>query len=111
LLPLLPLLQICCVDDRHQPTGGWLRCVLLVCTVSIPCNCVVSLRSLSAAAAAAVAVALLRSLGENPSLKTYLDSGWEASWELCIGAPSAETFWTGIACLDPFDRPGVVEKM
>jgi hypothetical protein len=59
----------------------------------------------------AAAVALLRSLSENPGMKTSLSSGWEATWELCVGAPSSETFWTGIECLDYVNKPGVVGQM
>lgn len=56
-------------------------------------------------------VALLRAVAENPRMKELLGSGWESTFELCNGAPSGETFWTGVECLDPYNRPGVVSKM
>lgn len=57
--------------------------------------------------------ALLRAAQEN---KAFLDtnlisSGWQESWELCVGEASSETFWTGIDCLDPINQPGVVQNM
>lgn len=59
----------------------------------------------------AVPAALLRAAQQNPRMKEFLSSGWEASWELCVGVPTSETFWTGVECLDPINKPGVVRRM
>lgn len=57
----------------------------------------------------------MRSLTENPKLAggadSPLGSGWTAETELCNGPASQETFWTGIGCVDPIRRPGVVSRI
>lgn len=44
-------------------------------------------------------------------MKDLFNSGWTQEAELCNGAPTAEAYWTGVECLDPIARPGVVGKM
>lgn len=55
--------------------------------------------------------ALLRSLQENPKMKEYLVFGWGAEFELCSGPQSIETLWTGVECVDPEKKPGIVSKL
>jgi hypothetical protein len=31
--------------------------------------------------------------------------------ELCIGSQTAVTPWTGVVCLDPINKPGIVDRL
>jgi hypothetical protein len=72
--------------------------VLLQCCLGCPCH-------------SSFVAALLASVSENPKIKDFVSYGWSEDFDLCNGPQSAETFWTGIECLDPILRPGVISKM
>lgn len=52
--------------------------------------------------------ALFRVLQENPNIASVVNVGWNAQTPLCVGPPTFDAFWTGVYCLDPIQKPGVV---